>query len=371
MAKTLHASGLGEEDTYVPPLYHDITPRMSDQNDAIREVHMVCFPIIDDLLAKTNVSPTDIDILIVNCSRFCPSPSLSSIVINKYSMRSDIKSYNISGMGCSASALGIDMAKRLLKVHENSNAIVLSTEILSTGFYTGNEKCKLILNCVFRMGSTAILLSNKKKAKKHAKYRVLSTVRFQSASEDSCYFSGALEEDSTGKIGFSLKNESLEIAGKILRSNITTLGSQVLPLSEIFQYLVSLLKLRLLNRDSKAVYVPNFMSGIQHICLPCIGKKFIRRMGKMLRLSEIDIEPALMTMHKFGNQSSSSLWYELAYLEAKQRIKKGDTIWLLGMGTGPKCTSVILKSISSPLLGDEFKNGPWDDCIQQYPLIIP
>ncbi|MED6137149.1 hypothetical protein PIB30_062230 [Stylosanthes scabra] len=171
MAKTLHASGLGEEDTYAPPLYHDITPRVGDQNDSFREVHMVFFPIIDDLLAKTNVSPTDIDILIVNCSRFCPSPSLSSIVINKYSMRSDIKSYNISGSGCSASALGIDTARRLLKVHENSNAIVLSTEILSTGFYTGKDKSKLILNCVFRMGSAAILLSNKKEAKKHAKYR--------------------------------------------------------------------------------------------------------------------------------------------------------------------------------------------------------
>ncbi|MED6153121.1 hypothetical protein PIB30_098525, partial [Stylosanthes scabra] len=171
MVKTFHASGLSEEDTYAPPFIHDITPRMGDQNDAIREVHMVFFPTIDDLLAKTNVSPTDIDILIINCSRFCPFPSLSSIVINKYSMRSDIKSYNISGSGCSASALGIDMAKRLLKVHENSNAIVLSTEILSTGFYTGNDKSKLILNCVFRMGTAAILLSNKKEAKKHAKYR--------------------------------------------------------------------------------------------------------------------------------------------------------------------------------------------------------
>ena len=135
---------------------------------------MVLFPIMDDLLAKTNLSHLDIDILVVNCSGFCSSPSLTSTVINKYSMRSDIKSYNISGMGCSASALCIDLAQNLLSVHKNSNAIVLSTEILSTGWYSGNEKSKLLINCLFRMGSAAILLSNKKVAKKTAKYRLVN-----------------------------------------------------------------------------------------------------------------------------------------------------------------------------------------------------
>jgi 3-ketoacyl-CoA synthase len=85
-----------------------------------------------------------------------------------------------------------------------------------------------------------------------------------------------------------------------------------------------------------------------------------------LKLGEKEIEAALMTLHRFGNQSSSSLWYELAYLEAKEKVKKGDNVWQVGVGSGTKCCSVVLKCIR-PILGESHK-GPWGDCIHQYPV---
>ncbi|XP_014511946.1 3-ketoacyl-CoA synthase 6-like [Vigna radiata var. radiata] len=362
MDKILRSSGQSEE-TYLPPALHYIPPK-THHTESIKEVQMVLFPIVDDLLAKTNVSPLDIDILIINCSGFCPSPSLTSVVIEKYSMRSDIKSYNVSGMGCSASALCIDMAQNLLRVHMNSNALVLSTEILSTGWYSGNEKSKLLINCLFRMGSAAILLSNKKEAKKTAKYRLVTTRRTQRAFDDKAYFSAFREEDSEGKLGVTLKRDLLNVAGETLRANISILGCEILPLSEKFRCGVSLIKKFI---KSEGTYVPNFKTVIQHFCLPCSGRPVIREIGKGLKLSERDIEPALMTLHRFGNQSSSSLWYELAYLEAKERVHKGDKVWQLGMGSGPKCNSVVFKCIR-PIVG-EYKKGPWADCIHGYPII--
>ncbi|KAL2324464.1 hypothetical protein Fmac_023522 [Flemingia macrophylla] len=363
MAKILHKSGLGEE-TYLPPSLHYIPPN-THHTESIKEVQMVLFPVMNDLLAKTNISPLDIDILILNCSGFCPSPSLSSIIINEYSMRSDVKSFNISGMGCSASALCIDLAQNLLTVHENSNAVVLSTEILSTGWYSGNENSKLLLNCNFRMGSAAILLSNKNEAKKTAKYRLVRTLRTQRAFDDRAYLSAIREEDSYGNLGVTVNRDIIHVAHEILRSNVSILGSKILPLSEKLRYVVSMIKKRFIK--SEGIYVPNFKTVIQHFCLPCSGGPVIREIGKGLKLSERDMEPALMTLHRFGNQSSSSLWYELAYLEAKEKVHKGDKIWQLGMGTGPKCNSVILKCIR-PIVG-EHKKGPWADSIHRYPLI--
>ena len=62
------------------------------------------------------LKPTDIDILIVNCSLFCPTPSLSAMIVNHFRMRPDVLSYNLGGMGCSAGVIAIGLAEKLLQV---------------------------------------------------------------------------------------------------------------------------------------------------------------------------------------------------------------------------------------------------------------
>jgi len=56
-----------------------------------------------------------IDILITNCSLYCPTPSLSSLVVNHFKMRSNIISYSLGGMGCSAGVIAVGLAKELLQ----------------------------------------------------------------------------------------------------------------------------------------------------------------------------------------------------------------------------------------------------------------
>ncbi|KAF3547155.1 hypothetical protein DY000_02008616 [Brassica cretica] len=75
------------------------------RESARSEAKMVIFTPMDDLFKKTGLHPKKIDILIVNCSLFSPTPSLSS---NKY------------------------------KLEER-------------------ERAMLLLNCLFRMGAATIL----------------------------------------------------------------------------------------------------------------------------------------------------------------------------------------------------------------------
>lgn len=111
--KVLERSGLGDR-TYACDL--SSFPPKRPLDTARKEAAMVIFGAIDELLAKTRVNPRDIGIVIVNISLFNPTPSLCSMIINRYKLRGDVVSCNLGGMGCSAGLISVDLARRLLQV---------------------------------------------------------------------------------------------------------------------------------------------------------------------------------------------------------------------------------------------------------------
>ncbi|KAF3548688.1 hypothetical protein DY000_02009965 [Brassica cretica] len=74
-----------------------------------------------------------------------------------------------------------------------------------------------------------------------------------------------------------------------------------------------------------------------------------------------------MTLHRFGNTSSSSIWYELAYTEAKGRMRKGNRVWQIAFGSGFKCNSAVWVALRD--VEPSVKN-PWEYCIHRYPVKI-
>ena len=145
--KILERSGLGES-TYLPEAVLRVPPNPS-MVEARKEAEMVMFGALDQLFERTCLKPKDIGILIVNCSLFNPTPSLSAMVINHYKLRGNIISYNLGGMGCSAGLISIDLAKDLLQIHPNSYALVISMENITLNWYFGNDRSMLVSNCLF------------------------------------------------------------------------------------------------------------------------------------------------------------------------------------------------------------------------------
>ena len=97
--------------------------------EAREEARMVLFGTVDELLTRLGLRPADIDVLVVNCSLFNPTPSLSAMIVNHFKMRSDVLSYNLAGMGCSAGVIAVGLAQRLLRTAGRGKyALVVSTE---------------------------------------------------------------------------------------------------------------------------------------------------------------------------------------------------------------------------------------------------
>lgn len=363
----LDRSGLGES-TYLPPALH-ADPQNPSMETAREEAAAVIFSCLDELFEKTGVKPKDIGVLVVNCSLFSPTPSLSAMIINKYKMRGNIKNFNLGGMGCSASVIAVDLVNDILQVHRNTQAIVVSTENITQNWYRGNRRSMLIPNCLFRVGGAAILLSNKLSDRRRSKYRLKHIVRTHKGADDNCFQCVNQCQDDKGFKGVVLSKDLMPTAGLALKTNITTLGPLVLPFSEQLIFFAVLVGRKVFGMDLKP-YIPDFKLAFEHFCIHAGGRAVIDEVQKNLQLTQWHCEPSRMALYRFGNTSSSTIWYELAYTEAKERIRKGDRVWQIAFGAGFKCNSAVwqaLRTVKRP----SAKHNAWIHCIDEYPVKVP
>ncbi|XP_040990826.1 3-ketoacyl-CoA synthase 2-like [Juglans microcarpa x Juglans regia] len=366
--KILERSGYGKK-TYASKSLLEV-PMNRNVEAARNEAEMVMFGAIDELLVKTGVNCKDIGILVVNCSVFNPTPSLAAMVINRYKLRGGISSYNLGGMGCSAGLLSVDLAKRLLQVRHESYALVVSMESMTLNWYGGNNRSMLITNCLFRMGAAAILLSSRSSDRCRSKYQLLHTLRTHKGSNHNSYNCIFQTEDDTKTVGIVLSKDLVSVAGDALKANITDLGHLVLPLSEKLRFLANVVGRNIFKVKIKR-YVPDFKLAFEHFCIHAGGKAVLDELERSLKLSQWNMEPSRMTLYRFGNTSSSSLWYELAYCEAKGRIKKGDRAWQIAFGSGFKCNSAVWRALRTIDPTKEKINNPWMDEIDEFPVHVP
>ncbi|PRQ58959.1 putative very-long-chain 3-oxoacyl-CoA synthase [Rosa chinensis] len=364
LLKTIVNSGIGEETSCPRNI---LQGREATLADSLSEMDETIFDTLDKLFARyPSVSPLQIDILVVNVSMFSPSPSLTSRIVNRYKMREDIKTFNLSGMGCSASLVAVDVVQGLFKSYKDSYALVVSTESMAPFWYSGKEKSMMLTNCLFRLGGCSMLFTNRRYLKHQAILKLKTLVRTHIGSNDDAYNSCIQLEDDSGYLGFRLTKYLTKAAALALTINLKVLVPKVLPLREILRYLVEsrLLKKSVTkSQNLEAVGVGlNMKAGIEHFCIHPGGRAIIDGIGKSLALSEYDLEPSRMALFRFGNTSAAGFWYALGYMEAKKRLTKGDRILMSGFGAGFKCNNIVWE-----VLRDLDDANVWKSCIDSYP----
>ncbi|CAA6655308.1 unnamed protein product [Spirodela intermedia] len=291
------------------------------------------FYTLDELFRRTGFSPADVTALVVNVSMLSPSPSLSARIINRYKMRDNIKVFNLSGMGCSASLVSIDLS-------------------IGPNWYSGCEKSMLLGNCLFRAGGCSMLLTNDPRLRHRVKLRLRCLVRTHHGANDESYNCCLQKEDNSGYPGFYLGKELPKAATRAFFENLRNLAPGQ------WQRLRGSPK----GAPSDSPARINFRTEVEHFCIHPGGAAVIDAVGKGLGLEKSDLEPSRMTLHRFGNTSASSLWYVLGYMEAKRKLKKKDRVLMISFGAGFKCNSCVWEVQRNLADGDV-----WADCIDSYP----
>lgn len=368
LKRILEKSGTGQRTAWPPGITQCLKneSKTADQSveAARKESGTVICDVVQRCLQRTRTLPTEVDILIVNCSLFSPTPSLCAMIMNHFKMRGNVMAYNLSGMGCSASLIGIELAQNVLGSHPNMIALVVSTENLTQNLYHGNKRSMLLQNTLFRCGGAAMLLSNKWRDGRRAKFKLLHVVRTQGTGDEA--YDAVYEcQDAHGEHGVKLDRNIVNIAGRTMEKNFTILGPYVLPLSEQIRVLYALAKKKLcrylcrafhLHREVSSApsrflsnwipmkipaYVPDFKRGIDYWCIHAGGRAVVDGVANNLKLQPGHAEPSKYALYNYGNTSSSSIWYEMDYVCKIQKPKKGHRVLQVAFGSGFKCNSAV------------------------------
>mmetsp|Transcript_52617 Transcript_52617/g.112694 ORF Transcript_52617/g.112694 Transcript_52617/m.112694 type:complete len:550 (-) Transcript_52617:53-1702(-) len=359
MKRVLEASATGQETHWPPGATRCLQglPPLTSMAAARSEVEDVVLPCFANLLEKCKLKPGEIDYLIVNCSLFSPTPSICAMIANKFKLRADVCTYNLGGMGCSANVISVDLARQLLQANPGKVCVVVSNENLTQNMYYGNDRPFLLQNTLFRIGCTAIMMSNRPADAMRAKYKLLHTVRTQT-SDDEAYQAVFQCGDSEGQPGVRLSKDIVKVAGRALQRNFTAMGPYVLPMREQLKTGLSLALragAQLLKRQLKSFglldladlvfavdpYIPDFCRGVDHWCIHAGGRAVIDGIQKNLRLSDWHTLPSRETLRQYGNTSSSSIWYELRWIEEHGKLLAGQRVFQVAFGSGFKCNSAV------------------------------
>ena len=158
----------------------------------------------------------------------------------------------------------------------------------------------------------------------------------------------------------------VEVAGKCMEKNLTTIGPYVLPISEQLPVVFSII-LKKLHKMMPGVvpkvkaYVPDFKRGIDHFCLHAGGRRVLDGIEKNLKLTPEHMAASRAALYHYGNTSSSSVFYELRFLEIHGRLRRGQRVLQLAFGSGFKCNSsvmLVLRPHTSAPIPERLRSTP-------------
>ena len=263
---------------------------------------------VGEALARAEMSPRDVDLLITVSCTGVMIPSLDAHLAGRLGFRSDVRRLPITELGCAAGAAGLAQAWEYLRAFPERTALLLAVELPTLTFQRKDfSQANLISSILFGDGAAAAVITG----------RDVPGPRIV-ASE--CF----LFPNSLDAMGFDLRDSGFHI---VLSKDVPQLiRERIRPLTEEF------LTRQGLRRHDLSAFV-----------LHPGGQKLLSFMEEELELSAQDTEPSWDVLRRYGNLSSASVLFILQEWMRRREVAPGSYGLLMAFGPGFTAEMILLQ----------------------------
>jgi alkylresorcinol/alkylpyrone synthase len=292
------------------PVEYIIEPRpLAQINHEFREKSFeLGLQVAADALAKAEMAPSDVDLLMTVSCTGVMIPSLDAYLATEMGFRPDVRRLPITELGCAAGAAGLAHAWEYLRAFPNRTALLIAVELPTLTFQRKDfSQANLISAVLFGDGAAGVVVTGREASGP----RILASESY-------------LFPDSLDAMGFDLRDSGFHI---VLSKDVPQLiRERVRELVEAF------LERQGLRREDVSAFI-----------LHPGGQKLLSFMEAELGLSRADTKFSWDVLRRFGNLSSASVLFILQEWLSKREMPSGSYGLLMAFGPGFTAEMILLQ----------------------------
>ncbi len=261
-----------------------------------------------DALAKADMAPYDVDLLMTVSCTGVMIPSLDAYLANEMGFRPDVRRLPITELGCAAGAAGLAHAGEYLRAFPDRTVLLVAVELPTLTFQRKDfSQANLISAVLFGDGAAGVVVTGREAFGP----RIVASECYQFP-------------DSLDAMGFDLRDSGFHI---VLSKDVPQLiRERVKGIADSF------LARQGLRREDIAAFI-----------LHPGGQKLLSFMEDELGLTRTDTQFSWDVLRRFGNLSSASVLFILQEWMSRREMASGSYGLLMAFGPGFTAEMILLQ----------------------------